>query len=389
MSLARYRKLLPPRLPRLAARRFSPEDFWLALEPLLDGEFTVEEVGRSVLDRPLRTIRWGRGPERLMLWSQMHGDESTATIALADLVALLATRHDELVEPLCDKVTLLLFPMVNPDGAAAWQRENADGIDLNRDARAARSPEARALRGARDSFDPAFGFNLHDQEVRRTAGPQGNQVAFAFLAPATDPSAGWNPVRTRAATLAASMAETALAAHPAAVARWTDEYEPRAFGEWFQTSDCATVLVETGAIPGDAEKQQLSGDLAALLIGTMTAIADGSWQAGGTDSYHALPLNHSVDHDLQLVGGTLSFRGRNLAADLGIIFDDPVARTGPRIAELGDLGSATALDRRDCRDHLVVLETGKDNARATLAPEIPVSDELHRGGEDGPVTARW
>jgi len=390
-TIADCRELLAPRCAPLDRRRFDSDAFWQAIAPALDQGFRVADVGRSVLGRPLRTLTWGTGPERVMMWSQMHGDESTATMALADLVSFLSREAASgQGTELADGLTICLFPVVNPDGATVWQRENANGIDINRDARAGLSPEARALRDQVAAFSPAYGFNLHDQDVRRRAGREGNQVAFAFLAPAADPEGTWTPTRSRARGLAAFMAGLARQEHPGAVARWTDEYEPRAFGEHCQTAGAATVLVETGAVAGDTEKQRLAGDLGGLLIATLRAIATGSWEAAPLDQYDALPLNHSVDHDLQLVGATVSFDGREMTADVGLLFDDPVARTGPRVAELGDLGEATWLDRRDCRDHWVVIrrKTG-DRDQFVLAPELPVSVELRRGSPDGPVTESW
>lgn len=389
-TIAGCRELLLPRSAPLDRRRFDPDAFWQAIAPALDQGFKLAEVGRSVLDRPLRTLTWGTGPERVMMWSQMHGDESTATMALADLVSFLARETASKPDTkLGDKLTICLFPVVNPDGAAVWQRENANGIDLNRDARAGLSPEARALRDQVAAFSPAYGFNLHDQDVRRRAGREGNQVAFAFLAPAADPGGTWTPTRSRARALAAFMAGLALQEHPGAVARWTDEYEPRAFGEHCQTAGAATVLVETGAVRGDPEKQRLVSDLAGLLIATLRAIATGSYEAAPLEHYDALPLNHSVDHDLQLVGATVSFAGREMAADVGLLFDDPVARTGPRVAGLGDLGEASCLDRRDCRGNWVVIRARSSGGQSVLGPEQPVSIELREGSADGPVTESW
>src|SRR5690606_19296011 len=80
---ARYDGL---RVAGLEDRQFAPEDWWAVATPLLaaDRGFTVEDIGRSAEGRPLRHVAWGEGPVRVLLWSQMHGDESTASMALAD-----------------------------------------------------------------------------------------------------------------------------------------------------------------------------------------------------------------------------------------------------------------------------------------------------------------
>ena len=47
----------------------------------------VEEVGRSYANREIYQMEWGKGKRKVFLWSQMHGDEPTATSALFDMFA--------------------------------------------------------------------------------------------------------------------------------------------------------------------------------------------------------------------------------------------------------------------------------------------------------------
>src|SRR5690606_25595235 len=79
------------RVPGLEDRRFKPEQWWQIVHPLVDDArgFRREEVGRSAEGRPLQHVSWGDGEKRVLLWSQMHGDESTASMALADLFRFL------------------------------------------------------------------------------------------------------------------------------------------------------------------------------------------------------------------------------------------------------------------------------------------------------------
>src|SRR5690606_11304713 len=80
------------RLPALEEREFTHAEYWSAVGPVLDGagNLSREEVGRSAEGRPLYLVRFGSGPTTVLLWSQMHGDESTATMALADIFNLFA-----------------------------------------------------------------------------------------------------------------------------------------------------------------------------------------------------------------------------------------------------------------------------------------------------------
>lgn len=379
-----------PPLPGLDTRRVTADMLWRALEgPIQSPWLTVHDVGQSSQGRLLRTVTFGDGSTDLLLWSQMHGDEATATRALADLVEFFASREDlHLHQRIRRHLRISMLLMLNPDGAEAHQRETADGIDVNRDAVSLASPEARALSQVRDRLQPAFGFNLHDQDVRRRAGPEGDQVAFAFLAPPVDLQDTWAPVRARARQLAATMAAAALEVTPNRVARWTDEYEPRAFGECFQHAGTSTVLVETGALPDDPEKESLRAHLAALFLTTFERIAAGSWDQTDPALYDGLPLNHAVLHDLHLTGGTVVVDGRETLADVALLFDDPVAHRDPRLAELGDLGDATALQLVDCTGKWLSITPLTERSPGVVAPEDRVNIVIRRQ-RDGPVIAEY
>src|SRR3546814_13337803 len=78
-----------------------------------------------------RHVSWGDGHTRVLLWSQMHGDESTASMAIADVFRFLGEHPDHpLVQRLREGTTLHFLPVMNPDGAARFQRRNAQGIDI-------------------------------------------------------------------------------------------------------------------------------------------------------------------------------------------------------------------------------------------------------------------
>ena len=98
-------------------RMFSAEHWWSVATPLLERKrgFRVEEIGRSVEGRPLRHVRWGTGKTSVLLWSQMHGDESTASMALADLFRFLGEHPDDpRVQALRANTTLHFFPFCTP-----------------------------------------------------------------------------------------------------------------------------------------------------------------------------------------------------------------------------------------------------------------------------------
>ena len=377
-------------LEALTSRHVTHAELWAALDPIVArGDFEVVEVGRSIQGRPLRTIGYGRGPIEVLLWSQMHGDEATATRALADLLAFLAGgggEDDRLHGLITDRLRLTLLPLVNPDGAELPQRENAVGIDLNRDAVRRASPEAQALGQLRDRVKPVFGFNLHDQDVRRTAGPGGLQVALALLAPPAGPELGYGPPRQRARLLAARVAEGLAEEIPGRVARWDDSWEPRAFGERMQESGTSTVLVESGALPDDPEKERLRRVTCGALLGALGAIAGDLVDGSDPEPYDALPDNVLVDHDLHLLGGIVR-RGPEdpgTRADVALVWADPVARKGLRLVEVGELGEATTLEVAEYPGCHLDIE-----GPVTLGPGAAVTITVRRDESDGGVVARY
>ncbi len=337
------------RVAAISERRVTHARFWDAVAPSLDGgRLAVAEVGRSMQGRALRTVTFGAGPVTVFLWSQMHGDEATATMALADVFAFLASPEPS---PLRDRIaqglTVTVLPMLNPDGAEIFQRENAGGIDINRDVRRLASPEARTLKAVRDRLRPDFGFNLHDQNARTRVG-NGEPAAIALLPPPADQARSYGPVRSRARQVAAWLAADFGNAVAGRIAKYDDTFNPRAFGDQMQAWGTSTVLIESGALPDDPEKQRLRTLHAAALLGVLEAIATRSFERADPARYESLPFNRGGAYDLLVVGGSLVVPGVGpLRADLAINFDDSVARTGGRIREVGDLETAVALDTLD------------------------------------------
>jgi hypothetical protein len=374
------------RVEAIDTRRFTHAELWKAVESSLESPaLKVEEIGRSIHGREIRSVTFGQGPTRVLLWSQMHGDESTATMALADIFRFLADRDPH---PLRDRLrrdlTIVFVPMLNPDGAEVFRRQNAAGIDINRDARPLATPEARALKTIRDRLAPDFGFNLHDQGARTRAGGDGPPAAIALLDPAFDEQRTYNPVRTRARLVAAGIARALGTEIPGRIARYDDTFNPRAFGDLMQVWGTSTVLIESGGLPNDPEKQRLRALNVAAILGALDAIATRAYTRADPDWYEKLPRNVPGASDILISGGSLVLPGRLTAvirADVTIAYDDAVARTGPRIREVGDLEGAIALDTVDARG--LFLHPGRESLvvgrrQSSLIIGAPARIEIRR-----------
>jgi predicted deacylase len=382
------------RVAEIATRRFTHDALWRLLAPALASpELRTQEIGRSVQGRALRAVTFGRGPTTVLLWSQMHGNESTATMALADVLRWMAdSTPDPLRDRLARELTVVMVPMLNPDGAEVFERENAWGIDINRDARRLATPEARALKALRDRVRPQFGFNLHDQQARTRAGARGSQVAVALLAPPRDAQGSYDAVRARARLVAATLAAPLTAELPGRVAKYDESFNPRAFGDLMQQWGTSTVLVESGALPGDPEKQRLRALNVAALVDALDAIATRRYEQASPDAYERLPGNVGGATDVLIVGGRLVLPGqRPLRADVAVNYDDPVARRGGRVRDVGDLGDAVAIDTVDARGLFVHADPAAVTASArgaTLRVGAPAALVLRRGPEPTSAVVR-
>jgi predicted deacylase len=337
------------RVDAITARRFTYDQFWSAVAPSLQPPLRVETIGQSVLGRDLRAVSFGSGPTRVLLWSQMHGDEATATMSLADIFRFL--REGEatgLKERLARNLTITFVPMLNPDGAELFQRQNAIGIDVNRDARRLVTPEARTLKQIHDRFKPHFGFNLHDQNARTRAGRSGLASGIALLPPAYDEAKSYNDVRTRARLVAATLATMFAYEIPGRIAKYDDTYNPRAFGDLMAQWGTSTILIESGALPNDPQKQQLRRLNAAAILTILDAIGTRGYEGADPAAYETLPFNAGGAFDLLVRGGLLVLPGKPaMQVDLAINYEDAVARTDGRVRDVGDLDDVIAIDTLD------------------------------------------
>ena len=363
------------RAPGLEHRDFEPEHWWRVATPLLGAGtgFHVEAAGESVEGRPLRHVRWGQGNTSVLLWSQMHGDESTGTMALADLFRFLGQHPDHpLASRLRDTTTLHFLPLVNPDGAARFQRRNAQGIDVNRDARMLATPEGRALKALFDRVRPDYGFNLHDQDPGHRVGDSVRGTAIALLAPPASAANAVDARRARAIEVAASI-RIALEPHIAGyMARWDDTFNPRAFGDLTAQWGSSTVLVEAGAIEGDPQKQQLRKLYFLGLLAALDSIASGSHAGVAHVLYHDLPENGAPWADLRIDGGTLAIPGQPRArVDLLLGFADPMAWRGGTIRDIGDLRERPARRTIDARGLFIVPGAPVPPAPHSAAAAVP------------------
>ena len=257
-------------------RQFSPDILHAALKTLRNNApsaVKISPAGNSFERKKIYHVQTGTGRIPVLLWSQMHGDEPTATMAICDILKYFGeTRREGVPRKILSSLTLHFIPMLNPDGAACFQRRNAQNIDINRDALALRTPEAQLLRKIQKKLRPQFGFNLHDQELS-SVGNSKSVSAMSLLAPAYDHKRSDNPVRRRAKYLAATFNRIMQEYIPDLVTRYDDAFEARAFGDNMQKWGTSTLLVESGGWPHDREKMFIRKLNYVGLLATLFSIA--------------------------------------------------------------------------------------------------------------------
>ena len=306
---------------KLTHRRFKHADILpLINEVKRRGIFSVEKAGQSAGGRDIFLLSIGKGKSKVFLWSQMHGDEPTATMALFDVFNFFHANdglHD-LKKAILDSLTIYFMPMVNPDGAEVYQRRNIFEIDINRDVNRQQTPEGVILRKVFEILKPDFGFNLHDQSTRYSVGNSFKSAAISFLAPSLDHERSVDSVRENSMKLIGELYRTLDHIVPGHIAKYGDDYEPRAFGDNFQKWGTSTVLIETGGWKEDTEKQFLRKLNFITFISAFYSIASKTYKHESTKLYDQIPKNEQFIFDLILRNLKYKKNGKDILIDVGI-----------------------------------------------------------------------
>ncbi|WP_108425705.1 M14 family zinc carboxypeptidase [Flagellimonas amoyensis] len=348
--------------PSLGKRRIKHSD----IQPLIQKEkanpkFEVQKVGESIQGRDLHLISVGTGSENIFLWSQMHGDEPTATQAIFDILHFLdAPEFKEEKEVILSKLKLHFLPMVNPDGAETFQRRNALGVDINRDALRLQSPEGQVLKRIRDSLDASFGFNLHDQSKYYNAELTEKPATISYLATAYNYEKDINEVRANAMKVIVYMNKIIQNYAPGQVGRYSDDFEPRAFGDNIAKWGTSLILIESGGFTNDPEKQEIRKLNYVSILSALYTIAKGTYKDIPVADYEKIPHNDRQLFDLKIENATYELLGKDYIIDLGV-FRNEVDLNGHddfyyrgSVGDQGDLSTFYGYETFDATGYKIV-----------------------------------
>ncbi|QJR21895.1 hypothetical protein BREVNS_1145 [Brevinematales bacterium NS] len=151
--------------------------FWLFLFLLaLSGAGFAEVVGKSVRGRKIEAFVYGRGNETILFVGGIHGDERQGVEILNRFRTMIKKTPSVLKE-----VRVVIVPKANPDGVRRGTRQNARGVDINRNFPtkgfttnyqkrvyypgkfAASEPETKVLMKLIQRYKPSLVVTLHAQ----------------------------------------------------------------------------------------------------------------------------------------------------------------------------------------------------------------------------------
>jgi hypothetical protein len=415
-SASEQRRSEPSITPQALAKIWDAEHVSPPLPPLVDHAdvvrrlnalvkgspdlFSIEKLGESVEGRSINYVRAGSGPLAVLLWSQMHGDEPTATSALFDVFEYLrAHRQGPVVRRLLSRLTLHVVPMLNPDGAERFQRRNAQGIDINRDALRLQTAEGRLLKGLRDRVRPRIGFNLHNQSWRTSVGNPPKPASISLLSVAYDEKRTENSGRTLTKKVCAVIRNALEPFAPGQIGRYDDEFEVRAFGDNLTLWGTPVVLIESGGLPPGRPLTDLTRLNFVALLTALAHLARDDVRGHDPAVYEALLRNaNNVWSDVVLRGGQVvqPEPARPYRAD--VAFDRRTSDqfragcapepAGSRITEVGDARFAAAGQKVDATGSVIapafIAWVRGLEARAWLTPTA-----LEAIGRLGVGDIRW
>ncbi len=286
----------------------------------LSSKFEKDILGYSENNIPIYKISIGTGKIKILVWSQMHGNESTGTKALFDLFNFLENDNAELSEiitSILTNCTIQFIPLLNPDGAIKFTRENANNIDLNRDAVDRKAVESRLLRSVLDEFNPKFCFNLHDQRSIFNVEDTPNPATISFLAPSVDEERTVTKGRIETMSVIVAMNNLLQQIIPNQIGRYTDEFYPTATGDNFQKLGHNTILIEAGHYKDDYQREiTRKYNFYALLQGFYFIATERNFVDYKT--YYEISNNDSKFLDIIYKNIKITKNNRNKIVDIGI-----------------------------------------------------------------------
>ena len=313
------------------------------IEPLLENykeKLDVEIIGTSVLNNPIYGLKIGTGDKRIFMWSQMHGNESTTTKAIFDLLNTLLS-NDPSVKHIFSACTLYIIPTLNPDGAKAYTRINANQVDLNRDAQDLSQPESKVLRTVFKTFKPHYCYNLHGQRTIFSAGNTNKPATVSFLAPAQDEACTITSNRKVAMEIISVMNDALQSLIPGQVGVYDDAFNLNCVGDAFQSENIPTILFEAGHFYNDYARDITREYIYTSYLVSLSHIALNEVTGAHYESYLKIPENEKLYFDVIIKNANKIHGDSENKVDIGILYQEKLIDGKisfiPSVEKIGDL----------------------------------------------------
>ena len=316
-----------------------------SIEPILEKLNTANQlkvIGESVLGKSIYSYQIGKGKTKIFLWSQMHGNEGTTTKALFDFLNVL---HNglESEQKFLDEFTFFCIPMLNPDGADLYTRENANKVDLNRDSQTLTQPESKLLRAVFEKFKPDYCLNLHDQRTIFGVSDTGKPATLSFLAPSYNENREINDIRLKAIHLIAGVNEILQEYLPNQIGRFDDSFNLNCIGDTFQYLGVPTILIEAGHFSCDYEREETRKYVFMALISSFNVLSENVIVSNGINKYLNIPQNKVVFYDFIYKNIKINYDGIEIITNFAIQYKEELIDNdiffNAYISQIGDLES--------------------------------------------------
>ncbi|WP_185867129.1 M14 family zinc carboxypeptidase [Blattabacterium cuenoti] len=320
---------------------------------------SVVPIGFSIEKRKIFKIKWGIGKIKILIWSQMHGNETTGTKSMFDIFHLfLIKKNSDLVQFLNKNLTILFIPMLNPDGSEIFKRRNAINIDLNRDAIRLQSPEIQILFQEIEKSKPDILFNLHDQRSIYNVGHKNfNPAILSFLSPSVSTKKDvYSMSRKKSMGVINFIAKKLHKILPkiGSIGRFSDKLYPTATGDRLQKLGYPCILIESGNYPKDYQKRTVRKYSVLSILTGIYFISyknyKGEYIEKNYKSYFSIPENEDILFDKIYRKVQIEKNKKKFFVDIGLMnfekFDSIKQNISiyTKIVDIGDLSNFFAYE---------------------------------------------
>ena len=331
------------------------------IEPLLknNSAFEIFRIGFSEKGKEIPVLKFGAGTKRVLMWSQMHGNESTTTKAVFDFLQCLDQKavFQKAIHQFLNNYTVYLVPILNPDGAEMYTRVNANEVDLNRDAKNLTQKESVLLNTLFKDIQPELCLNLHDQ--RSIFGLETNKPAtVSFLSPSANKERSITNARKKAMCHIVNMQRMLEKYIPGQVGRYDDTYNENCVGDSFTTAGVPTILFEAGHFPGDYQREKTREFIFYALLNLFGILSSETDKQIDYQDYFSIPENQKNYRDVILYNVKAN---DGKLVSIGIQFEETLKNDTiefiPVIKEVGDVSSYLAHKKIDIQKNSILINS--------------------------------